>query len=132
MNSKRVQKLLFVDQIHSSQVKKFSVLNSDPDAFKITTTSDQFNNDSELASLIEQAFKAYSSLLLLSENYKLNDANLTRLFQQDTSFQSIFLEIDCLEMENPNTFYLDLYGYNSSNQLLLKAGCVLTHLVIYK
>jgi hypothetical protein len=130
MNSKRVQKLLFVDQIHSSQVKKFSVLNSDPDAFKITTTSDQFNNDSELASLIEQAFRVYSISLFKSENYELKDATLTKLFQQKTPYQSIFLEIDCLEMENPNTFYLDLYGYNSSNQLLLKAGCVLSQLVI--
>jgi hypothetical protein len=130
MNSERVQKLYFSDQIQSSQVKQLRVLNSDPDAFKITTTSDQFNNDSELASLIEQAFRVYSISLFKSENYELKDATLTKLFQQKTPYQSILLEIDCLEMENPHSFFLDVYGYNASNQLLLKAGCVLTHLVI--
>jgi hypothetical protein len=130
MNSERVQKLYFSDQIQSSQVKQLKVLNSDPDAFKITTSSDQFNNDNELASLIEQAVRIYSFSLFKSENYELNNATLTKFLQQKTPYQSILLEIDCLEMENPSSFFLDVYGYNDSNQLLLKAGCILTQLVI--
>lgn len=125
MNEERVQHLHLNHQNTSLEGMDLKLINSDPDSFKITFSSEHGIIESQLDALIERILSMFSNILLDSDDYELTDCTFTKIIELTNVILKGSFEIDYLETGNTNTFFLEAYGYNQNNHLFLKAGCTL-------
>lgn len=99
--------------------------NSDTDNFSIAFSIRCDVSEDKVSDKIFQRTLEIFAKLFTDRNYTLDHYFSITLVSKWLTVENYHVEIDNIDTENANTFYLDGYCYNNKNQLVSKAGAIL-------